>query len=61
MGMRAASDIVLEEPVVFQGTQYTQHVKQRLRVEDVVNDALKKRKGKGEKKQTHITIELLVA
>lgn len=46
VGMGAASDIVLVEPVGVQGTQYTQHVEQRLRVEDVVNDALKKKKEK---------------
>lgn len=42
--MGAASDTVLVEPVGVQGTQYTQNVEQRLRVEDVVNDALKKEK-----------------
>lgn len=44
VGMGAASDIVLVEPVGVQGTQHAQHIKQRLRVEDVVNDALEKKK-----------------
>lgn len=42
--MGAASDIVLVEPVGVEGTQHAQHVKQRLRVEDVIDDALQKNK-----------------
>ena len=40
VGMGAAGDIVLMEPVGVQWAQHTQDIKQGLRVEDVVNDAL---------------------
>ncbi len=46
VGMGAASDIVLVEPMGVQRTQHTQHIKQRLRVEDVVNDALENKEKK---------------
>ncbi len=54
--MGAASDIVLVEPVGVQGTQHAQHIKQRLRVEDVVNDALEKKK-KGKQKHYNCAID----
>lgn len=44
--MWAAADIVLYKPVGVQGAQDTQHVQVRLRVENVVDDTLKRdRKG----------------
>ncbi len=50
--MGAASDIVLVKPMGVQRTQHAQHIKQRLRVEDVVNDALENK----EKKNKNITV-----
>lgn len=38
--MRAATNIVLYEPVGVQRPQYTQHVQMRLGVENVVDDTL---------------------
>lgn len=40
--MRAASDIVLYEPVGVQRPQDTQHVQMRLGVENVVDDTLRR-------------------
>lgn len=40
VGMWAAADIVLYEPVGVQGAQDTQHVQMRLRVENIVDDTL---------------------
>lgn len=40
VGMWAAADIVLYEPVGVQGAQDTQHVQVRLRVENIVDDTL---------------------
>lgn len=41
VGVGAAGDIVLNQPVGVQGAQDTQHVQVRLGVENVVNDTLK--------------------
>lgn len=41
MGVGAAGDIVLNQPVGVQGAQDTQHVQVRLGVENVVNDTLR--------------------
>lgn len=43
--MRAASDIVLYEPVGVQRPQDTQHVQMRLGVENVVDDTLRREHG----------------
>lgn len=43
--MWAASDIVLYEPVGVQRPQDTQHVQMRLRVENVVDDTLRRKHG----------------
>lgn len=42
VGVRAASDIVLVEPVGVQWAEHTQHVQQRLRVEDVIDHTLRR-------------------
>lgn len=42
VGVRTAADIVLIEPLGIQGPQNTQDVEQRLREEDVVDDALQR-------------------
>lgn len=42
VGMWAAADIVLYEPVGVQGAQDTQHVQVRLGVENIVDDTLRK-------------------
>lgn len=42
VGMWAAADIVLYEPVVVQGAQDTQHVQVRLGVENIVDDTLRR-------------------
>lgn len=47
VGVRAAADIVLMEPVGVQGTQDAQHVELRLGVEDVVNHTLRREKREG--------------
>lgn len=44
VGVWAAGDIVLYEPVVVQRAQDAQHVQLRLRVENIVNDTLEERK-----------------
>lgn len=44
VGVRTAADIVLREPLGVERTQNTQDVEQRLRVEDVVDDALQRHK-----------------
>lgn len=41
VGMWAAADIVLNEPVGVQGAQDTQHVQVRLGVENIVDDTLR--------------------
>lgn len=43
VGMGAATDIVLMDPERVKGTQHAQYVKHRLRVEDVIDDALQTR------------------
>lgn len=50
VGVRAAGDIVLYEPVVVQRAQDAQHVQLRLRVENIVNDTLG-RGGGGEREE----------
>lgn len=40
VGVWAASDIVLVEPMGVQWAEHAQHVQQRLRVEDVINHTL---------------------
>lgn len=51
VGVRAAGDIVLYEPMVVQRAEDAQHVELRLRVENIVNDTLewKKKREKGKK------------
>lgn len=44
VGVRAAGDIVLNEPVVVQRAEDAQHVQLRPRVENIVNDTLEERK-----------------
>lgn len=44
VGVRAAGDIVLNEPVVVQRAQDAQHVQLRPRVENIVNDTLEERR-----------------
>lgn len=46
VGMWAAADIVLYEPVRVQGAQDTQHVQVRLGVENIVDDTLREEKKK---------------
>lgn len=50
VGMWAAADIVLYEPVGVQGAQDTQHVQVRLGVENIVDDTLR-REEEGESPQ----------
>lgn len=45
VGMWAAADIVLYEPVGVQGAQDTQHVQVRLGVENIVDDTLPRHGG----------------
>lgn len=45
VGMWAAADIVLYEPVGVQGAQDTQHVQVRLGVENIVDDTLRREEG----------------
>lgn len=40
VGVRAAADIVLYQPVRIQGTQDAQHVQVRLGVENIIDDTL---------------------
>lgn len=62
VGVRAAGDIVLNEPVVVQRAQDAQHVQLRLRVENIVNDTLRDRKeGGGGKKVVNFTATCKVA
>lgn len=49
VGVWTASDVVFQEPISIQGSQDPQHIKLRLREEDVINDTLQM--GRGEKKR----------
>lgn len=54
VGVWAAGDIVLNEPVVVQGAQDAQHVQVRLWVENIVNDTLKEKKGRRESSSQNV-------
>lgn len=57
VGVWAAGDIVLYEPVVVQRAQDAQHVQLRLRVENIVNDTLggeKEKKRRASTSPNHI-------
>lgn len=41
VGVRAPADVVLQQPVMVQRSQYTQYVQLRLRAEDVIDHTLK--------------------
>ncbi|TNN64803.1 hypothetical protein EYF80_024998 [Liparis tanakae] len=53
VGVWAAADIVLYEPVGVQGTQDAQHVQVRLGVEHVVDDTLEREEGESHLKEIH--------
>lgn len=55
VGVGTATDIVLMEPVRIQRTQNPQHIERRLRVEDVVNDALHREEKHVRWQYIHIT------
>lgn len=52
--VRAASDIVLVEPMGVQWAEDTQHVQQRLRVEDVIDHALQRTEKKTVKSEVGV-------
>lgn len=45
VGVRAATHVVLQEPVVLQRSQDTQNVQLRLRAEDVIDHTLQREEG----------------
>lgn len=60
VGVRAAADVVLQEPVVVQRSQDTQNVQLRLRAEDVIDHTLQReeRREEGERNKQRGSIPI---